>query len=160
MTIAIEGIKASLATLELAILSNNGNKSLSNDEVESAHVSLDKLLMLAEDAKAKLPSTSAISTEQDDIDSVDIAAASSRQSDTTSHSSASASTLAIEKQTSILKKKPPEEPSNDASSSNDENDYSGSAPPERRGSGQRRLSHPCLVPADAAAEQLEVRCYV
>lgn len=158
MTIAIEGIKASLATLELAILSNNGDNSLSSDEVESAHVSLDKLILIAEDAKAKLPSTSAISTEQDDINTA--AASSSRQSDTTSHSSASASTLAIEKQTSILKKKPPEEPSNDASSSNDENDYSGSAPPERRGSGQRRLSHPCLVPADAVAGQLEVSCYV
>ena len=157
MTIAIEGIKASLATLELAILSNNGDNSLSSDEVESAHVSLDKLILIAEDAKAKLPSTSAISTEQDDINTA--AASSSRQSDTTSHSSASASTLAIEKQTSILKKKPPEEPSNDASSSND-NDYSGSAPPERRGLGQRRLSHPCLVPADAVAGQLEVSCYV
>ena len=156
MTIAIEGIKASLATLELAILSNNGDNSLSSDEVESAHVSLDKLLMLAEDAKAKLPS-SAISAEQDDVD---IAAASSHQSETTSHSSASTSTLATEKQTSILKKKPPEETSNDASSSNDENDYSDSAPPERRGLGQRRLSHPGFVPADAAVEQLEVSCYV
>jgi len=159
MTIAIEGIKASLATLELAILSNNGDNSLSSDEVESAHVSLDKLLMLAEDAKAKLPSTSAISTEQEEIDSIDIAASSSHPSDTTSHSSASASTLATEKQTSILKKKPPEEPSNDASSSND-NDYSDSAPPERRGLGQRRLSHPGFVPADAVAGQLEVSCYV
>ena len=155
MTIAIEGIKASLATLELAILSNNGDNSLSHDEVESAHVSLDKLLMLAEDAKAKLPSTSAISTEQEEIDSVDVDLASSRQSDTTSSSSASASTLATEKQTSILRKKPPEETSNDASSSND-----CAQPPERRGLGQRRLSHPGFVPADAAAEQLEVSCYV
>ena len=52
-----DGIKASLATLELVQnTSRNGNKTLSNNEVELVHLSLDQIIRTAESIKEKLPS--------------------------------------------------------------------------------------------------------
>ena len=97
------GIQASLTTLELVHASNNSdNASLSNDEVESAHRSLDEITRLTSKIKDKLPS-SLLSADMNDIDeSVD---ESSSQSSISSHPNAAS--VAIK--AGILKKKPPDE---------------------------------------------------
>ena len=117
-----EGIKASLTTLELVhASSHNNDTSLSNDEIESAHRSLDEITKIATSLKEKLPS-SLLSADMNDIDeSVD---ESSSQSSISSHPNAAS--VAIK--TGILKKKPP-----------DDNDY-GDTYTNDDDQPQRRLS--------------------
>ena len=99
------GIKASLTTLELVHASSHSNDiSLSNDEVDAAHRSLDEITRIASSLKDKLPSSLLpASADMNDIDeSVD---ESSSQSSISSHpNAASAATKA-----GILKKKPPDD---------------------------------------------------
>ena len=109
------GIKASLTTLELVHASNQSdNVSLSNDEVEAAHCSLDEITRMAASIKEKLPSSLLpASTDINDIDeSVD---ESSSQSSISSLPNAASVAKA-----GILKKKPPNDNYYGDTSTNDD----------------------------------------
>ena len=112
------GIQASLTTLELVHASSHSNDtSLSNDEVEAAHRSLDEITRITSKIKDKLPS-SLLSASADkgtnDIDeSMD---ESSTQSSISSHPNAAASVA----KAGIFKKKPPDENDYGDTSTNDD----------------------------------------
>jgi len=96
------GIKASLTTLELVHASNpSDNASLTNDEVEDAHRSLDEITRITSKIKDKLP-TSLLAADMNDIgESVD---------DIDSQSSISSlPNAASVAKAGILKKKPPDD---------------------------------------------------
>ena len=124
-----DGIKASLATLEFVKYnSRNGNKSLSDEQIESAHVSLDQIIKTAESIKERLPSPSPSVASEDEDTSI-------TENDVASIPS---SASIVEKSTKGVGRTKPPDPGTD-------NDTNASAPP------QRRLSTPCLLPMDAAA---------
>ena len=100
------GIKASLTTLELVHASNHSdNASLSNDEVEIVHRSLDEITRMAASIKEKLPSSLLSVSADKDMNDIDESVDESSQSSISSHPNA-ASVVA---KAGILKKKPPDD---------------------------------------------------
>ena len=159
------GIKASLTTLELVHASSHSNDtSLSNDEVEAAHRSLEEITRMAASIKEKLPS-SLLATDMNDIDeSVDDI---DSQSSISSLPTAAASVA----KAGILKKKPSDDYGD--TSTNDDNQpqrrlsigriastNDDNQPQRRLSIGQissndqpkRRLSIGQIVPMNDAAE--------
>ena len=154
MTVTIDdGIKASLATLELVkYTSGNGDKTLSNDEVEAAHLSLDQIIQTAESIKEKLPS----SITSNEIDCIAAKARNARSSlpppappeldnIATKHRNTRSSlppTVKFKQKTNdegTVEKQP--ESANDQSNTN----VDGETP-------QRRLSTPCIIPMQTISE--------
>ena len=126
-----DGIKASLATLELVKYNiRNGNTSLSDEQIESAHVSLDQIIKTAESIKERLPSPSPSVASVDEDTSI-------TENDVASIPSSASIVKKSIKGVGRTKPPDPDKPGNDTN---------GSDPPP-----QRRLSTPCLLPMDAAA---------
>ena len=129
-SIAIDdGIKASLATLELVKYTSR-NETLSNNEVESAHLSLNQVIRTAESIKEKLQSCIA----PEEIDSI----ASNSENDEISVPPSASLLQKNEKTVDGGKIKKPPESQNKPSGIDDEQPQ------------QRRLSTPCLIPMDAS----------
>lgn len=168
MSIAIDdGIKASLATLELVKYSYTGRvgeKALSNDEVESAHLGLNQIIQAAESIKQNLPSTF-INKELDDI----ALGSKPQQHDGSITASSGSSIFNADANTSINRdgiKEPPESKNgllstNEGSdkinhdSGNGKDDCGKSTEDSGESNGKseplhRRLSTPGLMPMDAA----------
>lgn len=101
------GIKASLTTLELVHASNHSdNASLSNDEVEAAHRSLDEITRMAASIKEKLPSSLLSASADKDMNDIDESVDESSSQSSISSLPNAASVVA---KTGILKKKPPDD---------------------------------------------------
>ena len=126
-----DGIKASLATLELVKYTNqHGTKSLSNNEVESAHVSLDQIIRTVESIKGKLPARIA-ARELDDI-----------TSSSESYAPLTHSTSPVHEDVGTTDEDSTKNPPDSHSTTSSTND--SSEPP------QRRLSTPCIIPMETA----------
>ena len=145
MNVAIDdGIKASLATLQLVkYTSGNGDGSLSHDEVETAHLSLDQVIQIAESIKERLQSRNT-----DEIDSI---AKKSRNARSSLKSSSVESSLP-----SPIIRMPKSEKGVDGGSTkkSPESAESANEPSNTNGKDelpQRRLSTPCLIPMNTAA---------
>lgn len=130
------GIKASLATLELVKHTSKDGRTLSNDEVESAHTSLDQIIRTAESIKEKLPSSLALDRE---IDSV---VSKSRKGSDASSLTPPASVVRKAEKGSSRTKKPPDPHKEPA----------GSSEKDESGEPRRRLSTPCLIPMGAGGK--------
>lgn len=142
------GIKASLTTLELVHASNHSdNASLSNDEVEAAHRSLDEITRITSKIKDKLPSSL--------LNDIDESVDESSQSSISSLPNAATTVKA-----GILKKKPPDDNDYGDTSTNDDHQPTRRLSIGRIASSddndqpQRRLSigQVSMVPNDSVAE--------
>jgi len=125
------GIKASLTTLELVHASSRSNDtSLSNDEVEAAHRSLDEITRLTSKIKDKLPTSLLSASADKDMNDID----ESMDESSSQSSISSLPNAASVAKAGILKKKPPDDNDYGDTSTNDDHQ------PQRRFSIGRMAS--------------------